>query len=413
MSRKQDYFGSALKGDFDIMVRLFSRFFIKSGMSEDEQRNAWGMLCGTVGIILNLLLFAGKGLAGLFSGSLAIVADALNNLSDAASSIITLAGFSISKRQADPGHPFGHGRAEYVSGFVVSCMMIVMAFELARDSIAKMIHPEEISFSWLVFVILIGSIFVKCYMAFYNKATGKRIHSVALEAVAKDSTNDCVSTSVVLIASIAIHLTGLTLLDGICGLLVACFIAYQGIGSARDTLNPLLGQAPDPAFVQEIRDIMANESDQITGIHDLIVNDYGPGKRIVSLHAEVPASGNIVELHEIIDKAEEDLESKLHCLVTIHMDPIITDDPHIVALRDELYQILQSIAPYLTMHDFRVVPGKKRPKLIFDVVIPFGFKLTDDELQKRIEDEVHRRIGAQYEVVIHVDTDYTVTMAKR
>ena len=187
MSRKQDYFGSALKGDFDIMVRLFSRFFIKSGMSEDEQRNAWGMLCGTVGIILNLLLFAGKGLAGLFSGSLAIVADALNNLSDAASSIITLAGFSISKRQADPGHPFGHGRAEYVSGFVVSCMMIVMAFELARDSIAKMIHPEEISFSWLVFVILIGSILVKCYMAFYNKATGKRIHSVALEAVAKDT----------------------------------------------------------------------------------------------------------------------------------------------------------------------------------------------------------------------------------
>jgi cation diffusion facilitator family transporter len=395
------------------MVRLFSHFFIKKGMSEDDQRNAWGMVCGTVGIILNLLLFAGKGLAGLLSGSLAILADALNNLSDAASSIITLVGFSVSKRKADPGHPFGHGRAEYVSGFIVSVMMIVMAFELARDSIVKIIHPEDVSFSWLILGILIGSILVKCYMAWYNRSTGKRIQSVALEAVAKDSMNDCISTTVVLIAAVAIRLSGLTLLDGICGLLVACFIAYQGILSARDTLNPLLGQAPDPAFVQKIRDIMANESDQITGIHDLIVNDYGPGKRIVSLHAEVPANGNIVELHEVIDKAEEDLEAKLHCLVTIHMDPIITDDPHILSLKDEVYQILQSIAPYLTMHDFRVVPGKKRPKLIFDVVVPFGFELSSDELQKRIEGEVHRRIGSQYEVMIHFDTDYTVTMAKR
>lgn len=395
------------------MVRLFSHFFIKKGMSEDDQRNAWGMVCGTVGIILNLLLFAGKGLAGLLSGSLAILADALNNLSDAASSIITLVGFSVSKRKADPGHPFGHGRAEYVSGFIVSVMMIVMAFELARDSIVKIIHPEDVSFSWLILGILIGSILVKCYMAWYNRSTGKRIQSVALEAVAKDSMNDCISTTVVLIAAVAIRLSGLTLLDGICGLLVACFIAYQGILSAKDTLNPLLGQAPDPAFVQKIRDIMANESDQITGIHDLIVNDYGPGKRIVSLHAEVPANGNIVELHEVIDKAEEDLEAKLHCLVTIHMDPIITDDPHILSLKDEVYQILQSIAPYLTMHDFRVVPGKKRPKLIFDVVVPFGFELSSDELQKRIEGEVHRRIGSQYEVMIHFDTDYTVTMAKR
>lgn len=395
------------------MVRLFSHFFIKKGMSEDDQRNAWGMVCGTVGIILNLLLFAGKGLAGLLSGSLAILADALNNLSDAASSIITLVGFSVSKRKADPGHPFGHGRAEYVSGFIVSVMMIVMAFELARDSIVKIIHPEDVSFSWLILGILIGSILVKCYMAWYNRSTGKRIQSVALEAVAKDSMNDCISTTVVLIAAVAIRLSGLTRLDGICGLLVACFIAYQGILSARDTLNPLLGQAPDPAFVQKIRDIMANESDQITGIHDLIVNDYGPGKRIVSLHAEVPANGNIVELHEVIDKAEEDLEAKLHCLVTIHMDPIITDDPHILSLKDEVYQILQSIAPYLTMHDFRVVPGKKRPKLIFDVVVPFGFELSSDELQKRIEGEVHRRIGSQYEVMIHFDTDYTVTMAKR
>jgi cation diffusion facilitator family transporter len=395
------------------MVRLFSHFFIKKGMSEDDRRNAWGMVCGTVGIILNLLLFAGKGLAGLLSGSLAILADALNNLSDAASSIITLVGFSVSKRKADPGHPFGHGRAEYVSGFIVSVMMIVMAFELARDSIVKIIHPEDVSFSWLILGILIGSILVKCYMAWYNRSTGKRIQSVALEAVAKDSMNDCISTTVVLIAAVAIRLSGLTLLDGICGLLVACFIAYQGILSARDTLNPLLGQAPDPAFVQKIRDIMANESDQITGIHDLIVNDYGPGKRIVSLHAEVPANGNIVELHEVIDKAEEDLEAKLHCLVTIHMDPIITDDPHILSLKDEVYQILQSIAPYLSMHDFRVVPGKKRPKLIFDVVVPFGFELSSDELQKRIEGEVHRRIGSQYEVMIHFDTDYTVTMAKR
>ena len=382
-------------------------------MDEEQRRSAWGMACGTVGILLNLLLFAGKGIAGLLSGSLAIMADALNNLSDAASSIITLAGFSIAKRKADPGHPFGHGRAEYVSGFVVSCMMIVMAFELGRDSVMKILHPEDVAFSWLVIGILGVSILVKCYMAFYNSRVGKRISSVAIQAVARDSFNDCVSTSVVLLVTIAIRLTGFTRLDGICGLLVACFIAYQGLQSARDTLDPLLGQAPDPEFVQKVRDIMAHESDQITGIHDLIVNDYGPGNRIVSLHAEVPASGNIVQLHEIIDKAEEDLESQLHCLVTIHMDPIITDDPHILTLKNDVYRILQSIAPYLTMHDFRVVPGSQKSKLIFDVMVPFGFELTPEELTKRIEDEVHHRIGSKYEVMIHVDTDYSVVMSKK
>lgn len=394
------------------MVRFFSRFFIKEGMSREEERSAWGMVCGLVGIILNLLLFSGKGLAGILSGSLAIVADALNNLSDAASSIITLAGFSFSKKDADPGHPFGHGRAEYVSGFIVSCMMLVMAFELGRDSVMKVIHPEEVTFSWLVVGILAASILVKCYMVFYNRSVGKKISSVAVEAVAKDSFNDTISTLVVLGVTIAIHLTGFTHLDGICGLLVACFIACQGIGSARETLDPLLGMAPDPEFVQEVRDLMEHESDKIVGIHDLIVNDYGPGRRIVSLHAEVPASGNIVELHDIIDRAEDHLREKLHCLATIHMDPIVTDDPETIRLKEGVYEILQGIAPFLTLHDFRIVPGKEHSKLIFDVMTPFGYSLTPDQLMKRIEDEVHSRLGSQYEVMIHVDTDYTVRMSK-
>lgn len=393
------------------MVRFFSRFFVKDGMSKEEERSAWGMVCGIVGIILNLLLFAGKGLAGLISGSLAIVADAMNNLSDAASSIITLAGFLVSRRKADPGHPFGHGRMEYVSGFIVSCMMLVMAFELGRDSVVKIIHPEAVSFSWLIVGILAASIGVKCYMAFYNRSVGKKISSVALDAVAKDSFNDTISTLVVLGVTIAIRLTGFNDLDGICGLAVACFIAYQGIGSAKDTLDPLLGMAPDPEFVQKVRDLMKHESDQIVGIHDLIVNDYGPGRRIVSLHAEVPASGNIVELHDIIDKAEDHLQEKLHCLATIHMDPIVTDDPETIRLKEVVYEILQGIAPFLTMHDFRAVPGKQ--KLIFDVVTPFGYQLTPDQLSERIEEEVHSRLGSHYEVMIHVDTDYSVSVTRK
>lgn len=395
------------------MVRFFSRFFVKDGMSKEEERSAWGMVCGIVGIILNLLLFAGKGLAGLISGSLAIVADAMNNLSDAASSIITLAGFSVSRRKADPGHPFGHGRMEYVSGFIVSCMMLVMAFELGRDSVVKIIHPEAVSFSWLIVGILAASIGVKCYMAFYNRSVGKKISSVALDAVAKDSFNDTISTLVVLGVTIAIRLTGFNDLDGICGLAVACFIAYQGIGSAKDTLDPLLGMAPDPEFVQKVRDLMKHESDQIVGIHDLIVNDYGPGRRIVSLHAEVPASGNIVELHDIIDKAEDHLQEKLHCLATIHMDPIVTDDPETIRLKEVVYEILQGIAPFLTMHDFRAVPGKQKQKLIFDVATPFGYQLTPDQLRERIEEEVHSRLGSHYEVLIHVDTDYSVSVTRK
>lgn len=395
------------------MVRFFSRFFVKDGMSKEEERSAWGMVCGIVGIILNLLLFAGKGLAGLISGSLAIVADAMNNLSDAASSIITLAGFLVSRRKADPGHPFGHGRMEYVSGFIVSCMMLVMAFELGRDSVVKIIHPEAVSFSWLIVGILAASIGVKCYMAFYNRSVGKKISSVALDAVAKDSFNDTISTLVVLGVTIAIHLTGFNDLDGICGLAVACFIAYQGIGSAKDTLDPLLGMAPDPEFVQKVRDLMKHESDQIVGIHDLIVNDYGPGRRIVSLHAEVPASGNIVELHDIIDKAEDHLQEKLHCLATIHMDPIVTDDPETIRLKEVVYEILQGIAPFLTMHDFRAVPGKQKQKLIFDVATPFGYQLTPDQLRERIEEEVHSRLGSHYEVLIHVDTDYSVSVTRK
>lgn len=382
-------------------------------MSKEEERSAWGMVCGIVGIILNLLLFAGKGLAGLISGSLAIVADAMNNLSDAASSIITLAGFLVSRRKADPGHPFGHGRMEYVSGFIVSCMMLVMAFELGRDSVVKIIHPEAVSFSWLIVGILAASIGVKCYMAFYNRSVGKKISSVALDAVAKDSFNDTISTLVVLGVTIAIRLTGFNDLDGICGLAVACFIAYQGIGSAKDTLDPLLGMAPDPEFVQKVRDLMKHESDQIVGIHDLIVNDYGPGRRIVSLHAEVPASGNIVELHDIIDKAEDHLQEKLHCLATIHMDPIVTDDPETIRLKEVVYEILQGIAPFLTMHDFRAVPGKQKQKLIFDVATPFGYQLTPDQLRERIEEEVHSRLGSHYEVLIHVDTDYSVSVTRK
>ena len=266
------------------MITLLSRFFIDKNQPEETQRNAWGRLCGTCGIILNLLLSVGKILAGLITHSISIVADAMNNFSDALSSFVTIAGFKLSSQKADPEHPYGHGRIEYVSGFVVSALIIIMAYELIRDSVLRLVHPEKTSFSIAAIIILLASIGVKLYMLYYNRSVGKKIDSLPLMAAAKDSMSDCVSTGIVTIAQIVSARTGFIYLDGICGILVGLFVAYEGFESAKDTLNPLLGQAPDPHFVDEVREIMLEQDPRISGIHDLIVHDYGPGRQIGRAH---------------------------------------------------------------------------------------------------------------------------------
>ncbi len=338
------------------MITLLSRIFLRGERSEEQTRSAYGKLCGIVGIFLNLLLFAGKFFAGLLSGSIAVTADAFNNLSDAGSSVVSLVSFRISEQKPDAKHPYGHGRIEYIAGLIISAVIIIMAYELIKDSVGKIIHPEETEWSVVVLVILIASILVKCYMAFYNARLGKRYDAAALRATAIDSLSDCVATTVVLLCTVLSHIFGWKI-DGYAGVLVGGFILLAGIRAAKEVINPLLGEPPEKEYVDSIEQLVLAFDPAILGVHDLMVHDYGPGRRVISLHAEVPAEGNVLELHDIIDNLEHSLSKELGCVATIHMDPVVTGDPRVDELRYAVTDILASIDERITMHDFRVVFG--------------------------------------------------------
>lgn len=387
------------------MVTLLSRIFIKNNEDTGNPavRQAYGMLCGSVGILLNILLFIGKFLAGAVSNSIAITADAFNNLSDAGSSIITLLGFKIAGQKPDPDHPFGHGRVEYISGLLVSIVILIMAYELIKDSFLKILHPSELNYSPLVLVILLASILVKCYMAFYNRNIGAKIDSAAMKATATDSLSDTLATTVVLIATLISHFTGVQI-DGYCGILVGLFIFYAGFSAAKDTISPLLGQAPDPEFVKQINDIVMSY-DNVLGIHDLIVHNYGPGRILISLHAEVPADGDILSLHDMIDLIEHKLRDTLHCSAVIHMDPVCVDDEETNHLKKEVREYLAEIDTTLTMHDFRIVKGPTHTNLIFDIVVPYQFKMTDNQVITAITERIQKE-HPNFFVVIEVDKKY-------
>ncbi|MBE5884147.1 MAG: cation transporter [Lachnospiraceae bacterium] len=388
------------------MVSLLSRIFIKNREDTDTPavRQAYGILCGAVGIALNLLLFAGKFLAGYISHSIAITADAFNNLSDAGSSIITLIGFKMAGQKPDPDHPFGHGRIEYVSGLMVSMLIFFMGYELLKSSVSKIIHPMELAYSPLVLVILVLSILVKCYMALYNRRIGNKIHSTAMKATALDSLSDTIATTVVLAATLISHFSGVTI-DGYCGILVALFIFYSGINAAKDTISPLLGQAPDPEFVQSINDIVMSY-EGVIGIHDLIVHNYGPGRVLISLHAEVPADGDILSMHDMIDLIEHHLRDSLHCSAVIHMDPVCVGDEETNRLKEETAVYLAEIDTTLTMHDFRIVKGPTHTNIIFDIVVPYDFKMTDNEVVTALTERI-RENNPNHFAVIEVDKKYS------
>ena len=386
------------------MITLLARFLIREKEDKTRIRQSYGVLCGIVGIALNVLLFAGKLLAGMLSNSIAITADALNNLSDAGSSLVTLIGFRLAGTKPDSEHPFGHGRMEYISGLVVAAAILLMAYELIRDSIGKILHPEETETSLLVFIILAVSIFVKLYMAYYNRSIGRQIGSAAMKATATDSLSDAGATSVVFATSLIGHYTGVQI-DGWCGVLVGLFIIYAGVQAAKETLDPLLGQPPEKELVEEIHKIvMAHEP--ICGIHDLIVHDYGPGRQMISLHAEVPAEGNILETHDAIDNVEKELRDKLGCEATIHMDPIITMDKRIYRLKMTVLEMLNEIDPVITMHDFRVVTGPTHTNLIFDIIVPFKFHIDDETLTERMDTMVKDRVGESYYIAMTIDRAY-------
>lgn len=384
------------------MISYLAHLFIKNRTEKDNPkvRQAYGILCGIMGILLNLILFIGKMTAGVLSGSIAITADAFNNLSDAASSVVTLIGFKLAGQKPDSNHPFGHGRFEYISGLVVAFLILLMAFELLKSSIRKIMHPEQPECTAVIVIILVVSIAIKGYMALYNRRIGRQIQSVAMAATATDSLSDMCATAVVLISVLLAHYTDLVI-DGYCGVAVAIFICIAGIRAARDTINPLLGQAPDPAFVKEVTDIVLSH-EGIIDIHDLVVHNYGPGRVHISLHAEVSADGNILEMHDLVDLIEHTLRDRLNCSAVIHMDPVCVNDPETESLRAIVSHILEGTDPVLTMHDFRIVKGPTHTNLIFDVVAPYDYKLTDGALTEILSYKI-KAINPSFFPVIDVD----------
>ena len=381
------------------MISLLSKLIIKN-YKEFENPNVrlkYGILCGAVGILFNILLFTGKLIAGTLTGSIGITADAFNNLSDAGSSTITLVGFRLSGTKADKEHPFGHGRFEYIAGLIVSMAILLMGFELGKTSIDKIIHPEAVTFSYLAVGVLIVSILTKLYMFFYNRSIGKKIDSAAMRATALDSFSDVTATSVVLLSMLIGKWTGWKI-DGYAGLLVAMFIGYTGIRAAQETVSPLLGQSPTQEFVEKIEHIVM-EQDGVIGVHDLVVHDYGPGRRMISLHAEVPADGNLILLHDAVDNLEKLLRKECGCEAVIHMDPVEMNNVETNRLRTETRAILEQIDERLTLHDFRVVAGPTHTNLVFDVVVPFGFSMTDEAVRSAISERIHTLEGNCYAVI--------------
>ena len=375
------------------MIRMLAGFFVKNPTeySNPKVRKMYGVLAGIVGIVLNVILAAGKFFAGILSGSISIVADAFNNLSDAGSSIISLMGFYIGEKKPDRDHPFGHGRMEYISALLVSVIILIMGFELAKSSVSKIIKPEAIETDSVTIVILVVAILVKLYMFLYNRMYGIKINSQAMKATAIDSISDVCATLVVLISVLVGKYTGINI-DGYAGLVVALFIFYAGIRSIKETMDPLLGQAPEPDFVQAIKDIV-DRHEEIIGVHDLIVHDYGPGRRIISLHCEVSEEGNMVELHEVIDRCERVLMEELGCMATIHMDPITLNNERVDFLKITILEEIHKFNAKISLHDFRVVDGPNQTNIIFDAVLPNDLKITEKELRNKLEDIIKELPG--------------------
>ena len=381
------------------------RLFIKDcdNVTDPAVRERYGILSGAVGIALNLLLSAGKLFAGLMTGSISITADAFNNLSDAGSSVVTLVGFKLAGQKADDGHPFGHGRMEYLAGLLVSLMILLVGVELGRSSIGKILHPEAVDFSLVSTGILAASILVKLWMGQFNRGLGRKIGSAAMAATAADSISDAVATAAVLAGTLVNRFAHVNI-DGWVGLAVAVFILRSGWGAAKDTINPLLGESPDPELVKQLRELVLSHP-QVVGMHDLIIHDYGPGRRLCSFHAEVPQDADILDAHDAIDHIEREIKEKFGIETTVHMDPIATADEKVNQLRRQVADLARVVEPEMTIHDFRVVRGPTHTNVIFDAVVPHKCRLTDEEVLQRLRQAVSA-LDPTYQAVIQIDRAY-------
>lgn len=388
------------------MVKLLIGLFIKNSenVADPDVREAYGTLSGILGIALNAVLFIAKYFAGVLAGSIAIIADAFNNLSDAGSSLITLFGFRLAGKKPHSDHPFGHGRYEYIAGLIVSMLIVMMGFTLAKDSVSKILHPEPVEFSIVSAAILGVSILIKLYMSVYNRWLARRIESVAMKATATDSLSDAIATFVVLISMIVGRFTGLAI-DGYTGALVALMILWAGVCAAKDTISPLLGTTPDREFVNRVYAIV-RACPMVTGVHDLVIHDYGAGRRMISLHAEVPADGDIMATHDAIDLIERQLCQELSCHAVIHMDPLETDDALVNATKQKIMAAIhKSMDMGITLHDFRLVTGPTHTNVIFDAVLPNETGIDIEFAKARIS-QIVKEVDPSYNAVVTIDTSF-------
>lgn len=380
------------------MINLI--YYILKRRNQNDMRQNYGMACGILGILLNILLFAFKLTIGLLSGFISITADAFNNLSDSASSLLTLVGFKIAGKKADNDHPFGHGRFEYIVGMIIALLIILVGFELLVASVRKIINPTPFNYDLIVLLVMITGIIVKLYMAYYNFKIAKLINSATIMTVFNDSLMDVFSSSIVLIAVLISHFFSINI-DGYAGIIVALFILNTGYQSLKSTINPLLGQPPNPAYIEKIKLILADHP-QILAYHDLIIHDYGPLNLMVSLHVEVDADSDLLVMHNIINDIEEEIKAALECQVIIHIDPIAINDP----VTDKLYQIvlekIKEINSELSIHDFRIVKRSKQNKVYFDVTVPFTLKISDPKLNDMILDKLEAPLK-NYQINLQID----------
>lgn len=387
------------------MTALLIKLFVRD--SENTKgtsvRTAYGTLGSVTGIVVNLLLAAIKYFAGMISGSISVTADAINNLSDAGSSIVSLAGVKLSARPADKGHPYGHGRLEYISALAVSVLVFLMGFELLKSSIDKILNPVPVTFNWLALVILIVSIFAKLWLGIFNKKLGKKINSAPMMAVMKDCFSDCLATGVAAL-SIVVSAFSEIAIDGYLGIIVAGFILLAGFNISKETLGVLLGNPPEKEYVEMVENKILSY-DHIVGVHDLIIHDYGPSRRFASAHAEVPANIDIMEAHDVIDLIERDIMNEMGLLISIHMDPIIVDDERINTLRQMTSDVVKEIDPELSIHDFRVVEGPTHTNLIFDILLTHTHKDSHEEIINKINEKLSK-IDERFFTVITIDHSF-------
>lgn len=387
------------------MFSLLAKIFIKDGKNykNPEVREKYGTLSGVLGVFLNVVLFMGKLAVGMLCGSISVTADAFNNLGDAASSVVTFIGFRLAAKPTDREHPFGHGRMEYVAGLAVSMLILTVGLELVKSSVKGIINPVAPEFSYWAVAVLVASVLIKLYMFYYNKTTAKKIDSAAMSAVALDSITDCVATTAVLLSLVSYKLFAWQI-DAVCGLVVAVFILYNGFRSAKETIGLLLGKVPEKELTERIYNAVVAHS-EIIGVHDLMVHDYGPGRRFISLHAEVDSRSDIMLAHDKIDNVERELEQKFGCIAVIHMDPVLVGDEKTDRLKALVCKIVADIDGECSVHDFRIVDGRTHTNLIFDVLIPQDCKIDSLSLKNQIKERV-KEASPDYHVVCQIEKSF-------